>query len=85
MTHAHSLNILEHISSSIFLVSINYSNHTKRKQTVKLLISPKDTIEKLVLEDVLTYSEQVNTLMVVFTDGRVRNYPFIHIWYYQAG
>lgn len=48
-----------------------------------LKIQPKDTTKPLLLDDVAYYCEQVNTLLVVFNDGVERNYPFIHIWYYE--
>jgi hypothetical protein len=49
---------------------------------MKLVISPKDNGNKLVLEDVETFMPEGPTLGVVFTDGVRRNYPLVHIWWY---
>ena len=51
---------------------------------MNLILSPKDNINKLTLTDVETFALEGNTLLVVFKDGRTRNYPLIHLWYYQA-
>jgi len=49
-----------------------------------LIISPKDNINKIELHDVETYYIEGPTLLVVFADGRCRNFPLVHIWYYQS-
>lgn len=54
-----------------------------QKFKYKLIISPKDTTQKLELTDVQYVTQEGNTLLVVFTDGRTRNYPFDHIWYWE--
>lgn len=51
---------------------------------MKLILSPKDNLGKIILSGVVAFSEQVNTLVVIFEDGRTRNYPFCHIWYYES-
>jgi len=51
---------------------------------MNLILSPKDNINKITLENVETFALEGNTLLVVFIDGRTRNYPLIHLWYYQA-
>ena len=51
---------------------------------MKLILSPKDNINKLELDNVETYCMEGNTLLVIFSDGRCRNYPFIHLWYYEG-
>ena len=49
-----------------------------------LIISPKDNINKIVLKEVETFVLEGSTLLVVYEDGRTRNFPLIHIWYYEA-
>jgi hypothetical protein len=51
---------------------------------MELTLSPKDNINKLVLKDVETYCLEGSVLLVVFKDGRARNYPLIHLWYYEG-
>ncbi len=50
----------------------------------KLILSPKDNIGKITLENVLSFTLEGNTLLVVFDNGRTRNYPLIHLWYYES-
>ena len=35
-------------------------------------------------EDVSTFALEGETLLVVFTSGRTRNYPLMHLWYYES-
>lgn len=51
---------------------------------MKLIISPKDNLGKIVLKDVAAFALEGNTLLVVFKSGRTRNYPLVHIWYYES-
>lgn len=51
---------------------------------MKLILSPKDNLNKIVLEDVATFALEGNTLVVVFETGRTRNYPLMHLWYYES-
>uniref|UniRef100_A0A6M3JV77 Uncharacterized protein n=1 Tax=viral metagenome TaxID=1070528 RepID=A0A6M3JV77_9ZZZZ len=51
---------------------------------MKLILSPRDNIGKLELENVETFAMEANTLLVIFNDGRTRNYPFIHLWYWES-
>ena len=51
---------------------------------MKLILSPKDNVNKITLDDVETFALEGETLLVVFTDGVTRNYPLIHLWYYQS-
>lgn len=51
---------------------------------MELILSPKDNINKLVLWDVETFCLEGNTLLVVFANGGTRNYPLMHLWYYEA-
>lgn len=51
---------------------------------MKLILSPKDTVAKITLENVRTFAQEGHTVCVCFTDGRIRNYPFMHIWYYES-
>ena len=51
---------------------------------MKLTLSPIDNINKLELKGVETFCVEGETLLVVFEDGRTRNYPFRHLWYYEG-
>ena len=51
---------------------------------MNLILSPKDNINKLTVKNVETFALEGNTLLVVFEDGRTRNYPLFHLWYYEA-
>lgn len=47
---------------------------------MKIILSPKDTTAKITL-DVDLYWQEGNCFCVRFRDGRIREYPMIHIWY----
>lgn len=51
---------------------------------MKLILSPKDNLGKMVLENVKSFAVEGPTLLVVFEDGHTRNYPLIHLWYYRS-
>ncbi len=51
---------------------------------MELILSPKDNLNKIILNDVSTFALEGETLLVVWDDGRTRNYPLIHLWYYQS-
>lgn len=51
---------------------------------MNLVLSPKDNVGKMVLTDVECFALEGETLLVVFVDGRTRNYPLMHLWYYQS-
>ena len=51
---------------------------------MKLLLSPKDNVGKMVLDDVQSFALEGETLLIVFSNGRTRNYPLIHLWYYES-
>ena len=51
---------------------------------MKLILSPKDNINKLELKNVETFCIEGSTLLVIFEDGRTRNYPMEHLWYYES-
>lgn len=51
---------------------------------MKLILSPKDNLGKMVLKKVSGFALEGETLLVVFKDGRTRNYPLIHLWYYES-
>ena len=51
---------------------------------MKLILSPKDNLGKMVLTKVATYALEGDTLLVVFESGRTRNYPLMHLWYYES-
>ena len=51
---------------------------------MKLTLSPKDNVNRLELEGIETFCIEGCTLLVVFSDGRTRNYPLVHLWYYES-
>jgi hypothetical protein len=51
---------------------------------MKLTLSPKDNINKIKLNDVEVFCLEDETLLVVFNDGKTRNYPLRHLWYYES-
>ena len=51
---------------------------------MKLILSPKDNVNKMVLNDVETFTQEGTTLLVVYEDGRCRNYPMEHLWYWES-
>jgi hypothetical protein len=51
---------------------------------MRLIISPKDNLGKMVFGDVESFALEGPTLLVVFDGGRTRNYPLCHIWYYES-
>ena len=51
---------------------------------MRLILSPKDNLCKIVLTSVETFALEGDTLLVVFEDGDTRNYPLQHLWYYQS-
>lgn len=51
---------------------------------MKLILSPKDNINKMELENVETFCQEGRTLLVVFKDGHSRNYPMQHLWYWKS-
>lgn len=51
---------------------------------MKLILSPKDNLNKIELENVQTFCLEGETLCVIFEDGRTRNYPLYHLWYYES-
>ena len=51
---------------------------------MQLILSPKDNLGKMILEDVQSFALEGDTLLVIFESGRTRNYPLIHLWYYES-
>lgn len=51
---------------------------------MNLKLSPKDNINHIILENVETFCLEGSTLLVVFNDGRCRNYPQEHLWYWES-
>jgi len=51
---------------------------------MNLILSPKDNLGKMTLTDVKCFAVEGATLLVVWEDGRTRNYPLIHLWYYES-
>lgn len=50
---------------------------------MKLIISPKDNINKIEVE-CETFAQEGCTLLVIFADGRARSYPMQHLWYWEG-
>lgn len=48
---------------------------------MKVILSPKDSTAKIELSDVDFYWQEGNCLCVRYKDGRIREYPMVHIWY----
>jgi len=51
---------------------------------MKLVLSPKDNLGKIILDEVRSFALEGETLLVVFYSGRTRNYPLMHLWYYES-
>ena len=51
---------------------------------MKLILSPKDNINKITLHNVETFAIEGCTLLVVYEDGKTRNFPMQHLWYYES-
>ena len=49
-----------------------------------ITLSPKDTTQKIELNNVKYFTQEHRTFLVVFEDGSTRNYPFEHIWYLET-
>lgn len=47
-------------------------------------IKLKDTTTPVYYDDVLSHFMEGNTLALLFKDNVVRNFPLIHIWYYET-
>jgi hypothetical protein len=50
---------------------------------MKLILSPKDNINKIELE-VESFTQEGEALLVIFSDGRARSYPMQHLWYWEG-
>lgn len=51
---------------------------------MKVKIKLKDTTTPIFYDKVLSHFLEGNTLALLFKDGSVRNFPLIHIWYYET-
>jgi hypothetical protein len=47
-------------------------------------IKLKDTTTPIYYKDVVSHFQEGLTLALLFEDGSVRNFPLIHIWYYET-
>jgi hypothetical protein len=50
--------------------------------TVK--IKMKDTTTPIFYENVVSHFLEGQTLALLFEEGEVRNFPLVHIWYYET-
>jgi hypothetical protein len=51
---------------------------------MNLILSPRDNVNKMTLKNVETFCIEGRTLLVVYQDGRCRNYPMEHLWYWES-
>ena len=51
---------------------------------MKVKIKLKDTTTPVFYDKVLSHFLEGPTLALLFEDGSVRNFPLIHIWYYET-
>lgn len=51
---------------------------------MRVKIKPKDTTSPVYYDNVLSHFLEGNTLGLLFDDGSVRNFPLVHIWYYET-
>tara|TARA_R110002050_G_scaffold125237_1_gene244780 strand:+ start:641 stop:853 length:213 start_codon:yes stop_codon:yes gene_type:complete len=51
---------------------------------MRVKIKLKDTTTPVFYEDVISHFLEGNTLALLFKDNTVRNFPLIHIWYYET-
>ena len=51
---------------------------------MRLILSPKDNLDKIVFDDVETYCQEGEWITIVFEDGRARSYPSRHVWYIEV-
>ncbi len=47
-------------------------------------IKPKDSTSPVYYDKVLSHFLEGETLGLLFEDGSVRNFPLMHIWYYET-
>jgi len=50
---------------------------------MKYIVSPRDSSDKLVLDDVVCCYQGGGSFVFHFADGRVRSYPQQHVWYVE--
>lgn len=53
-------------------------------KTMTVKIKCKDSTTPVYYKNVVSHFTEGNTLALLFEDGKVRNIPFMHIWYYQT-
>tara|TARA_R110000796_G_scaffold231853_3_gene349894 strand:- start:10679 stop:10873 length:195 start_codon:yes stop_codon:yes gene_type:complete len=51
---------------------------------MKVKIKLKDTTTPVFYDKVLSHFLEGPTLALLFEDGSVRNFPLVHIWYYET-
>ena len=51
---------------------------------MKVKIKLKDTTTPIFYENVLSHFLEGETLALLFETGEVRNFPLMHIWYYET-
>lgn len=51
---------------------------------MRVKIKCKDTTTPIFYDKVVSHFVEGPTLALLFEDGSVRNFPLIHIWYYET-
>ena len=51
---------------------------------MKVKMKAKDSTSPVYYDNVLSHFTEGNTLALLFKDGSVRNFPLVHIWYYET-
>lgn len=51
---------------------------------MRVKIKPKDSTSPVFYDNVLSHFLEGETLGLLFETGEVRNFPLMHIWYYET-
>lgn len=51
---------------------------------MRVKIKSKDTTCPVYYDNVVSFFQEGQTLALLFEDGKVRNFPMIHLWYYET-
>lgn len=63
---------------------IDYMFTNRGKTTMTVKIKPKGSTVPIFYENVVSYFIEEGTAVFLFEDGRARNHPFEHIWYWET-
>lgn len=56
----------------------------EKDKTMTVKIKCKDSTTPVYYKNVVSHFTEGNTLALLFEDGKVRNFPLVHIWYYET-